>query len=118
MEFLLFHAAGISPIPVELKPIVLVPGMAETDRLRAVHTIEKAIQSNAKIIQDHGFAIKTIWDSSLANIPSLILKNAKKANADMIAVTAQAGPAHALFLGSVTRELLRVSPLPVWVAKG
>lgn len=47
----------------------------------------------------------------------LILRQAKKSKADLIAVTAKTGPIAALMGGSVTRQVLRSSPAPVWVLK-
>ncbi len=51
-------------------------------------------------------------------ISDAILAQARRTKADLIGVAAQSGPLRAMFLGSVTRELLRASPLPVLICKG
>jgi nucleotide-binding universal stress UspA family protein len=58
-------------------------------------------------------SLETNWDP----IADLIIKRAKKVSADMVMVTAKAGRLAAVVGGSVTRQMLRASHVPVLVAK-
>ncbi len=55
--------------------------------------------------------------SEFAMVSSLALKTAKKVRADLICVLAKSGPATALIGGSVTRQILRSSNLPILVMR-
>jgi nucleotide-binding universal stress UspA family protein len=55
--------------------------------------------------------------SELEMISELALKTAKKVRADLISVLAKSGPTTALIGGSVTRQILRSSNLPVLVLR-
>lgn len=77
----------------------------------------KHIQEMAE--QARGLGIKTeiIIDQNPKTLstPTAILKAAKKVKASLIAIGAKTGPVQTALLGSVTRQVLRESHVPLWV---
>lgn len=62
-----------------------------------------------------GLHVNIVTDEKVASIVDAIQRAAKREKADLIALASQTGPVVTALLGSVTRQLIRVSQFPVWV---
>jgi nucleotide-binding universal stress UspA family protein len=56
-------------------------------------------------------------NSEGGSISELILDLAREQNADLISMAAQSGPIASAIIGSVTRQVIRHAPTPVWVLR-
>lgn len=95
-----------------------VPDSEASDEVKAYNIAVKKWQSEierkcAKAKVKCEFQIS----SEFAMVSDLALKTAKKVRADLISVLAKSGPTTALIGGSVTRQILRSSNLPVLVMR-
>lgn len=112
-----FHAIAPLRPPSELAPMGLVEGVADLGNSKTAAAARRSLDKLAQYATAKGLDTEIRWQESERRPADLILKHAKAAKAGLIVVTAQAGPVKALFLGSVTRDLLRSSTLPVWVVR-
>lgn len=64
---------------------------------------------------ERGVKAELVLDEGTAYVTDGILAAAKKAKADMIAMASHTNLVEAVVLGSVTRQIVRSSPIPVWV---
>ena len=60
-----------------------------------------------------GKKVSVLFDGGLSTVADLIEKHAKKSKVDFLITRGKSGPAKGLLLGSVKRQLLRKSSLPV-----
>jgi nucleotide-binding universal stress UspA family protein len=58
-----------------------------------------------------------VVDAEFESIPGRVLRAARVAKADLLVVSAKAGPLAALMGGSVTRSIVRHGNYPVWILK-
>lgn len=82
-------------------------------RRRVKKTEDLIIQESKKA----GVLCKVILSTELNSVTELALKHAKKSNADLVVVSAKAGPFAALMGGSVTRRIVRSCTMPVLILK-
>jgi nucleotide-binding universal stress UspA family protein len=81
---------------------------------RNVHTVSQWIDHEAN---KKGVQCEVKISTEIAPIDELILKEAKKSDADLVATAAKVGPLAALMGGSITRNVVRASTKPVLVLK-
>jgi nucleotide-binding universal stress UspA family protein len=84
------------------------------------HQAARAIRhANAwsKIGRDHGVEIEFILRERVRKPDDDIVRTARRIDADLIVMQTNAGSVGAALLGSVTRQVVRKSPCPVWVLK-
>jgi nucleotide-binding universal stress UspA family protein len=112
-----FHALAPFRPPAELAAMGLVGGLSGYDDEGAVDAARRNLDRLAAYAVEKGYDAESRWEVSEARTAALVLKHAKIVKAGLVVVTAQAGPLKALFLGSVTREVLRTASLPVWVVR-
>jgi nucleotide-binding universal stress UspA family protein len=74
----------------------------------------KAAEDWRRSAADRGVTVEAVFDDSEAYVADAILQVAEQMNDGMIAMASQRGRA-GVVLGSITRELIRRSPDPVWV---
>lgn len=103
-ELVLFHT---------LEPIVYTDLPVPIDR----SGVEKRLMSAARSVQKQGVKVEVVIDDSLATAPQAIVDAGRAKQADLIVMAAQKGPAATLFLGSVTRRILREADRPVLVLR-
>jgi nucleotide-binding universal stress UspA family protein len=78
---------------------------------------EKELKALARLRAKTEVRVETVIDTRLADIATRIRKQATRHAADLIVVTAQSSTMKGLLLGSVTRNLLRESTLPLLIEK-
>ena len=61
-----------------------------------------------------GISIEVVFDRSPSFVSRAISKSAKKHKVDLLAVVSSTNEASTLLLGSITRQLFRESPCPIW----
>ena len=62
-----------------------------------------------------GVAIEMAVDTNPLSTVEAILQRVRQDSIQVVSLTAQSGPVTALLAGSVTRQLIRASHVPVWV---
>jgi len=62
-----------------------------------------------------GVRVDLVLDEKPMHIVEGVLKCAKKTKADILGVVCHSGPVAAVFLGSISRQLIRAADRPVWV---
>ena len=78
-----------------------------------IKTAEKKMKKLVDLFAKHGFKLDS---KVIANVPSIteaVLAESKKH--DCVAIASQSGPIASVFVGSITRQVLRSSPVPVWI---
>lgn len=103
-ELVLFHT---------LEPIVYTDLPVPFDR----SGVEKRLVATARGVQKQGVKVEVVIDDSLVAAPQAILDAGRAKQADLIVMAAQKGPTATLFLGSVTRRVLREADRPVLVLR-
>lgn len=83
----------------------------ETDRANKKQTAGQWVENAAKV----GVKAKFILDEKPSFVADGIVKEAKKSKADIIAIVSTSGMLASYLLGSVARQVVRTSPVPVWV---
>ncbi len=78
---------------------------------------EKKLNDLEKYLKKQEIKFVIHFESGPKSVPELVIKMAKKTNADIIALTAQSKKFKAFLGGSVTRQVLRESILPILVLK-
>lgn len=90
---------------------VTVPAYAESEQSRqkdqASHIQEQA--------RSAGIDCDVIIDDSSTSVVDSILSHAREHKVDFIAMAAQSGPVASAVIGSITRQVVRTAPCPVWV---
>lgn len=104
VTFTLFHA---------LEPIVYTDIPVDVDRGR----VEKKLVAAARRLRADGLAVELVIDDSLTTAAQAIVDAARDKKADLIVTAAQKGPAATLFLGSVSRRVLRDADRPVLILR-
>lgn len=95
-----------------------VPDSEASDEVKAYNDAVKKWQSDIiKRCMKAEVKCEFLISSEFAMISDLALKTAKKVRADLISVLAKSGSTTALIGGSVTRQILRNSKLPVLVLR-
>lgn len=86
-----------------------------------VETYRKSVRKKLKALGDYvtsqGVVCETVLDAEMAPVTDLISRQVKKKKVDLVAVSAHTGSLGALFLGSVSRSLIRSSRIPVLVIR-
>lgn len=103
-ELVLFHT---------LEPIVYTDLPVQINR----SGIERRLMAIARSIQRKGVKVEIVIDDSLAPAAQAILDAGRAKKADLVVMAAQKGAAASLFLGSVTRRVLREADRPVLVLR-
>jgi nucleotide-binding universal stress UspA family protein len=65
--------------------------------------------------KNRGLAVRGVLDTGGGSVALAIIRTARQEKAGLIAMSANTGPIATVFLGSVTREVVRASECPVWV---
>lgn len=86
----------------------------EKEYKRKLNLTKKSIEDTCA---KRGVNCKLIFSTNFEMISTLALKHASKERADLVAVVAKSGRGKAIMGGSVTRQLLRASRLPVLVLR-
>ena len=119
-EMTLFHV-----IPHSIEPVlqsgtyllsggwVVPPEAVSEKRIRPRKLADRWV-SEAK---EKGISVKIHFDSSRGNIAELILKQARSKKFGWIAMASESGAVSSALVGSITREIVRQSPCPVWVMR-
>lgn len=66
-------------------------------------------------IKNKGYDCETVMDEKTGTIAESIASVLKNKEIDMLALVSKASKMEAAFLGSTGRELLRISPCPIWI---
>ena len=66
---------------------------------------------------ERGLEVNILQESRRANISELILQTATEIGCDWIAMAAESGTIRAWALGSITRQVVRAAPCPVWILR-
>lgn len=86
-----------------------------------IHAYRRKVKQKQSWIEEEckrvGINSKVIVVSEFTGTTNMIFKNATKEKADLIVVSARTGPVAALMGGSVTRQVVRSSKIPVLVLK-
>ncbi len=108
-KLVIFHAAQFS---------LVIPDIEASEEVKAYKDSIKKWQSEIER-QCTKAKVKLEFKTTaeFAMISELAIKTAKKVRADLISVFAKSGPATALIGGSVTRQILRSSDLPILVIR-
>jgi nucleotide-binding universal stress UspA family protein len=64
-----------------------------------------------------GVIATQVVTEKMGRVAELIIKESKKIKNVIIAIDSQSGPISAFWLGSISREILRTAPCPVWVIR-
>ena len=64
-----------------------------------------------------GVEVEPLLNAEGGSISELVIELAEKHSFDLIAMAAQSGPISSALIGSVTRQVIRRSPCPVWVLR-
>lgn len=112
-KIVLFHQCRF-PFEMYMGPMVglTIPQSVVDDALR-----EAAKQGKqwCQEVQAKGFACKFLMDQQSLTPAAGILRAAEKEKVGMVAMASGSSKAVSALLGSVTRQILRSSPRPVWV---
>lgn len=96
-------------------------GIRFDDQASWVGAYRKRVQKKIDAIESHlaecGIEGSVVIEAKWAPVADLILAQAKRVRADLIAVCAKSGPLAGAMGGSVTRQVLRASSVPVLVIK-
>lgn len=97
-----FYSAGVSYGPVIKK-----------DHDQKMKIMQKMVDTG----EAAGISVVPIVTERLGRVADLIVKESKKMKNVIIAMDSQSGPISAFWLGSISREVLRSAPCPVWVIR-
>jgi nucleotide-binding universal stress UspA family protein len=112
-KIVLYHKYE-SPAPAYVAPLLSYP-IPKSVLDENYGRFETTGKQWCKELKDRGIACELIVDRKGGPVPEAILSVAKKQKAQMIAMVAKTGKVGAALLGSVTRQILRGSTVPVWV---
>ncbi|MCE9625168.1 MAG: universal stress protein [Deltaproteobacteria bacterium] len=70
-----------------------------------------------KVAKKHGISCEFRLETSEENVATTLVSSYKKLAIDAIGLAAQTGRLETTLLGSTSRELLRESPIPIWVLR-
>ncbi len=101
-------------LPQTVEAIYSAPVYVEHLRSDREAKEQKAKQWQEVAVRE-GVKLELLFDKRAIYVADSILKAAKKVKAGLIAMASHTGTVSAAFLGSVTRQVIRVSPTPVWV---
>lgn len=90
---------------------VTVPAYSKNEQYRQKDQAAR-IQEQARLL---GIECKVIIDDLSPSVVESILSHSQEHKADIIAMSAQSGPVASAFIGSITRQIVRTAPVPVWV---
>lgn len=79
--------------------------------------MKKTMQEWTHEAQSQGVKASSVIDSGCKSVTDSILNHLKSQQADLIAIAAQSGPIERTLLGSITRQVVRLSSCPVLVFK-
>jgi nucleotide-binding universal stress UspA family protein len=92
---------------------VTFPDLQTKEELRRRKAAEKYVAAAKK----QGVDVEIEWNSGLGSFAHAITDQAKKDHVDLIAMAADSGAIKAALVGSVTRQVVRSAPCPVWVLR-
>lgn len=78
---------------------------------------KKIGQEWVALAKKEGIKAELFIDSEASGVIDSILGTAKKTKASLIALAAESGPVASVFIGSVSRSVLRQSTIPVWILR-
>lgn len=78
---------------------------------------KKRFRGWEKIAALRGIPVDLVLDDSGRSVWTEVAVVARKVKADLVAIEPKGGPVSVALLGSVTREVVRRAPCPVWVLK-
>lgn len=119
-RILLFHAIPHLIEPVFQSGVYLLGGAWVP--VQAYFSNEVAIRENyaeawAHLARKQGVETTAIVEPQVPNIADSILKLAEDRDAGLLCMEARSGPVAASLIGSITRQIIRAAPVPVWVLK-
>lgn len=86
-----------------------------------IHAYRKKVKGSQDFIESEckkaGVKVKVIITADFESTTELIFKSVEKVQSDLIVVCAQSGPVASFLGGSITRQVIRKSALPVLVLK-
>jgi nucleotide-binding universal stress UspA family protein len=91
-----------------------LPELAQKDESRK----EATVQRYARLAAKRGVPFESRLVSGTDNTAEAVADAARETRADLIVIAAQSGPVAQTLLGSVTRQVVRTAPCPVWVLRG
>lgn len=122
LNFAREFGARVTVFHMLFEPFALTPGMQAIavqkdylDEARAV--AQRRAQDLIEQAREAGVAVEFLVLTSDEAVSSAIIKYAKKKDIQMIAMAARSGRIATLLTGSVTRQVVRASPYPVWVLR-
>jgi nucleotide-binding universal stress UspA family protein len=65
-----------------------------------------------------GVEVDTVVDDNVGGVEMAIMSFARGNGVDLIGLESHSGPIEAFFIGSVSRKLVRVSEIPIWLYHG
>lgn len=108
-EVILYH--GAQPI----YEFSLAPSDPAVKKYRG--KVDKELQKREALAKKWGVSLRVELDSSFSDIAGATLKLARTKKAELVVTQAKSGVLGTVLLGSVTRQILRDSELPVLVIK-
>jgi nucleotide-binding universal stress UspA family protein len=92
---------------------VSVPIYLQQEQVKQESIAEKWKEAATQL----GISLETIMDSSSMSVVDSILKHTKTTDVSFVAMAAESGPLESVLMGSITRQVVRLSPCPVWVLR-
>ena len=117
-KIVLFHAISHPVEPLIQSGVYLLSGaMMQWPDFLSQHEQEKrtVAERYASLARAKGVSLEVVVTSAHTNVSSLILEQAKKSQAGLIAMGAESGLVSTTLIGSITRQVAREAPCPIWV---
>ncbi len=112
-RIILFHNY-LFPAQIYMEPFVSypLPQSAMKEEFKRVENIGK---NWCAWLKEEGITCELLMDRKARSVAEGVLSAIRRKKVEMVAMVSTTGKVGALLLGSVTREVLRNSPRPVWV---
>lgn len=78
---------------------------------------EKKVEAFAAPAKKRGLKVQIKIEPEAASATQAILNASQEVRADWVAMAAESGPLQAALVGSITRQVVRASEIPVWVLR-
>ena len=117
-KVILFHAISHPVEPLIQSGVYLLSGaQVQWPDFLSQHEQEKRqiAQRYASLAKAKGVALEIVLASAHTSVSSLILVQAKTSQVGMIAMAAESGLVKTTLIGSITRQVVREAPCPIWV---
>ena len=77
----------------------------------------KVAERYATLAKKHGVEIQILFEPAHSGVVQAVIACAEKEKVQLIAMEAESGSVSAALVGSITRQIVRTAPCPVWVLR-